>query len=63
MARNYHAVIWTRISGEAEKMGDLGVDGYKKMLCVESCNAADDVVTIQPGKAHHLWVQYHVQKP
>ena len=23
MARNYHAVIWTRISGEAEKMGDL----------------------------------------
>ena len=23
MARNYHAVIWTRISGNPEKMGDL----------------------------------------
>ena len=60
---SHSTVVWNPWQATAEKMGDLGKDGYKKMLCVESCNAADDVVTIQPGKAHHLWVQYHVQKP
>jgi D-hexose-6-phosphate mutarotase len=33
------------------------------MLCVESANAADDIVTIEPGKAHQLWVQYEVHHP
>jgi D-hexose-6-phosphate mutarotase len=55
-------VVWNPWLELASKMGDLGEDGYKKMLCVESCNAATDVVTIDPGKAHHLWVQYDVQK-
>ena len=55
-------VVWNPWQETANKMGDLGKDGYKKMLCVESCNAADDVVTIEPGKVHHLWVQYEVQK-
>lgn len=55
-------VVWNPWQETADKMGDLGKDGYKKMLCVESCNAADDVVTIEAGKAHHLWVQYEVQK-
>ena len=54
-------VVWNPWQETANRMGDLGEEGYKKMLCVESCNAADDVVTIQPGKAHHLWVQYQVQ--
>jgi len=55
-------VVWNPWLETASKMGDLGDDGYKKMLCVESCNAASDVVTIDPGKAHHLWVQYEVQQ-
>ena len=55
-------VVWNPWQETADKMGDLGKDGYKKMLCVESSNAADDIVTIESGKAHHLWVQYEVQK-
>jgi len=55
-------VVWNPWQETADKMGDLGKKGYTKMLCVESCNAADDVVTIEVGKAHHLWVQYEVQK-
>jgi glucose-6-phosphate 1-epimerase len=55
-------VVWNPWRETASKMGDLGADGYKTMLCVESCNAATDVVTIEPGKAHHLWVQYDVQE-
>jgi glucose-6-phosphate 1-epimerase len=59
---SHSTVVWNPWQDTAEKMGDLGEDGYRKMLCVESCNAADDVVTIEPGKSHHLWVQYQVQK-
>ena len=59
---SHSTVVWNPWHEVAEKMGDLGKDGYKKMLCVESSNAADDVVSIEPGKAHQLWVQYEVQK-
>ena len=58
---SHSTVVWNPWQATAEKMGDLGKNGYKKMLCVESCNAADDVGTIEAGKAHHLWVQYEVQ--
>ncbi len=58
---SHSTVVWNPWRKTAEKMGDLGSDGYKQMLCVESSNAADDVVRIEPGKAHQLWVQYEVQ--
>jgi D-hexose-6-phosphate mutarotase len=53
-------VVWNPWEAVAEKMGDLGKDGYQKMLCVESANAAEDVVTIQPGNSHTLWVEYEI---
>jgi glucose-6-phosphate 1-epimerase len=59
---SHSTVVWNPWQEVADKMGDLGKEGYKNMLCVESANAADDVVTIQPGEAHTLWVQYGVQK-
>jgi len=57
---SHSTVVWNPWQETAEKLGDMGEDGYRKMLCVESCNAANDVVTIAPGQAHHLWVQYQV---
>ena len=59
---SHSTVVWNPWQETAAKMGDLGEDGYKKMLCVESCNAADDVIEIPSGKTHHLWVQYQVQQ-
>jgi len=59
---SHSTVVWNPWQETASKMGDLGEQGYRKMLCVESSNAADDNVTIEPEKAHHLWVQYQVQK-
>lgn len=59
---SHSTVVWNPWKATANKMGDLGEDGYKKMLCVESCNAAEDIVTIQAGKSHHLWVQYDVHR-
>ena len=59
---SHSTVVWNPWQEVADKMGDLGHNGYKKMLCVESSNASEDVVTIPAGKAHQLWVQYEVNQ-
>jgi len=43
------------------KMGDFGNNGHLNMVCVESTNAADDVVSIPAGSEHRLWVRYSVE--
>ncbi|HHO58778.1 MAG TPA: D-hexose-6-phosphate mutarotase, partial [Thiotrichales bacterium] len=58
---SHSTVVWNPWRQTAEKMGDLGEHGYLNMLCVETANAAEDAVVIEPGKEHHLWVQYEVQ--
>lgn len=55
------SVVWNPGVVKAEKMADLGKDGYLNMLCVESSNAADDVVELAPAAEHHLWVRYSVE--
>jgi len=58
---SHSTVVWNPGKQVADKMGDFGAEGYKNMLCVETSNAAEDAVIIEPGKAHQLWVQYEVQ--
>lgn len=55
-------VVWNPGIEKAAKMGDFGPDGYLDMVCVESTNAADDVVTLVPGAEHHLEVSYRVER-
>ena len=54
-------VVWNPWVDKAERMGDMGENGYLNMVCVESANAADDVVTIAPGDEHHLRVSYRLE--
>jgi len=54
-------VVWNPWVEKAEKMGDLGEQGYRHMLCVESGNAADNVLTVAPDAEHRLWVRYSVE--
>lgn len=54
-------VVWNPWKTVADKMGDFGEDGYLKMLCVESANAADDTVTIAAGESYTLWVAYDIK--
>lgn len=54
-------VVWNPWQEVAAKMGDLGEEGYLHMLCVESANAASDVVRLEPGEQHHLWVSYIIE--
>jgi glucose-6-phosphate 1-epimerase len=36
------------------RLGDFGDDEYSGMVCVETTNAADDVVLVSPGGEHCL---------
>jgi glucose-6-phosphate 1-epimerase len=55
-------VVWNPWLEKANKMGDLGEDGYRHMVCVESGNAAENTVTIAPGEAHQFWVSYSLER-
>lgn len=54
-------VVWTPWEEKARKLGDFEEDGYLRMLCVESANAADDLLTLAPGEEHRLWARYSVE--
>lgn len=55
-------VVWTPWEEKAAKMGDFGKEGPRKMVCVETANAADDVITLAPGETHRMTAQYRVIK-
>ncbi len=55
------SVVWNPWDQKAARMGDFGPEGYLNMVCVESTNAADDVVSVPAGGEHRLWVRYSVE--
>lgn len=55
-------VVWTPWTEKANKMGDLGrSDGWREMVCVESANALENLVTVCAGARHTLVVEYHAE--
>jgi len=54
-------VVWNPWYAKAAKMGDLGGEGFLKMVCVESANTADNAVSIATGDEHHLAINYRVE--
>jgi len=58
-------IVWTPWTEKAEKMGDMGKgksgEGWREMVCVESANAMDNVVTVAPGETHTMTVSYSVE--
>lgn len=47
-------VVWNPWTDKAQQMGDFGDEEYHRMVCVETTNAADDVITVPPGGTHRL---------
>lgn len=56
------AVVWNPWIDKSARLGDMGTDGYTRMLCVETANAADDAIALAPGAAHTLTARYHVTR-
>jgi glucose-6-phosphate 1-epimerase len=53
-------IVWNPWTDKAEKMGDFGDEGPWRMVCVETANAAEDVITLRAGETHCLSAQYRV---
>lgn len=58
---SHSTIVWNPWSEKAAKLGDMGDEGYLGMVCVESANAGEDVVLLEPGEEHGLRVEYSVE--
>ena len=47
-------MVWNPWIDKARWMADFGDEEYHGMVCVETTNAADDVITLLPGAEHRL---------
>lgn len=56
------AVVWNPWTEKADKMGDFGPQGHRGMVCVESGNAFDNIITVQAGETHRLVAVYSSEK-
>ncbi|WP_248799097.1 D-hexose-6-phosphate mutarotase [Pseudomonas sp. MWU13-2105] len=56
------AVIWNPWIDRASQLADMADDGWQKMLCIETANVMDDVVTLAPGASHTLGVTISSQR-
>jgi glucose-6-phosphate 1-epimerase len=52
------AVVWNPWIRVCENKSDLALVDYKKMICVETANAGDDIIIVQPGERHTLSAIY-----
>jgi len=55
------AVIWNPWAEKGAAFGDMGEEGYRNMLCVETTNAADDTITLKPGETFTQSSQYAIE--
>lgn len=54
-------VVWNPWIEKAAKMGDFTPEGHRGMVCVESANAVNNVVTVAPGEKHVLLSEISVE--
>lgn len=47
-------VVWNPWSEKSARLGDMGTDGFRHMVCVETANAGEDVVSLPAGATHTL---------
>ena len=48
------AVVWNPWVERSMRVADIGAGGYRTMLCIETANAGDDIIKLEPGGVHTL---------
>ncbi|MEM9949868.1 MAG: D-hexose-6-phosphate mutarotase, partial [Cyanobacteria bacterium P01_D01_bin.36] len=56
------AIVWNPWSEISEKMADLERGDYQKFICVETANAADDVVEVAASAEYKLKAVYTIER-
>lgn len=59
--RSASTVVWNPWIDKSSRLGDMGENGYLKMVCVESGNIAEHSVQIGSGEEHSLSVYYQIE--
>jgi glucose-6-phosphate 1-epimerase len=52
--------VWNPWLETASKMTDLGSEGWRSMVCIETANALENAILIQPGQHHTTTAIYSV---
>ncbi len=47
-------VVWNPWKEKSKQMADMNDEGYKTMVCIETCNAIDDARVLHPNESHVL---------
>lgn len=53
-AGSLSTVVWSPWIEKSKRLADLPDDAYPGFVCVETCNAGADSITLQPGESHLL---------
>lgn len=59
---NATAVVWNPWEKIATDMADLKDDDFKRFICVETTNAAEDIVAVAPNSSCRLMANYCIEK-
>jgi D-hexose-6-phosphate mutarotase len=59
-SKSQSTVVWNPWLETGSKMNDLGPIAWQEMVCVESANALDNFVTLEPKGQHTLTVRYSI---
>lgn len=52
--RSSSTVVWNPWIAKAAAMADFGDDEWASMLCIETANAADNALSLEPGASHTM---------
>lgn len=61
-AGSHTTVVWNPWIDKTLHISDMGHEDYRQMVCVETANAGDNVITIVPGGEHRLRVIIGVEE-